>query len=139
MTTEQEGAPVPSDNSGLRTSDAWRLVEIIVRNQEAFVTADGLVGRSILDYPPGFRFAPPRGVDQHAMRRHRTDEPAYVLWAYGPDEGASPYTVAWWGEARGWFIPGLVTVAPIEVRRHQWLVRSLTMYPLPEMRAGVDV
>lgn len=129
---------VPSGNAGLPLVGVWKFAEVIVREREAFTTDDGLVGRSVLDYPGGFRFASPRGVTEAFFQSHHMDAPDYTIWSYG---GLSrrAYTVAWHGETCGWVIPDLVQDAPIEVRHHQWFVRALTAFPLPEMRKGVDI
>lgn len=134
---EQVTANIPSGNTGLSLIDMWSFTEAIVREREAFTTLCGLVGKNVLDYPGGFRFSPPRRVTEPFFQRHHMDAPEYSIWSQAAYHGT--YTVAWYGETCGWVIPDLDSVAPIEVRHHQWFVRALTAFPLPEMRPGVDI
>lgn len=137
-----EAQPVrqpPSGNTGLSTQDVWTLVEV-VGQREAFTTACGMVGRSVLDYPPGFEFGPPAGLlaGDGATRWFLAMKPSFVVWSHGGSDGKT-YTIGAYSEVeQGWFHPSLAEDAPVEVRRHQWLMRMLRL-PLPQMRAGVDL
>jgi hypothetical protein len=129
----------PFGNLDLSVLPVWNLVEI-VREREAFTTACGMVGRSILDYPGGHRFGDPVGLRSGAegVARFHAMDPAFVVWSHGGVSGRT-YTVAWWSQVgQDWSFPSLADDAPVEVRRHQWLMRVLT-FPLPEMRKGVDL
>lgn len=124
----------------------WGLAEALAEG-EAFRTSCGLVGASVLDYPPGFRFGPATGVSAEAGGDFVLARPGYVVWSRAGGTGQA-FTVAYWSVDplerrwpvdRHWGWPELVEEAPVEVRRHQWLVRGLTEHPLPQMRRGVDL
>lgn len=127
-----------SEDTGLSTSDVWELVDVCARRMASFTTADGLVARSVLDYPGGFRFGDPVGVVATQVDQFRHAEPVYVVWSHGGPDGAA-YTVAYYSASyRLWVYPRLAASAPGAVREHQWLVRALTHLSLPGVR-GVDV
>lgn len=139
MSEDVQPVRVPdAGHTGLSTQDVWALVEV-VRERRAFTTACGLVGRSVLDYPPGFEFGDPVGLlsGEGATRWFRVMKPSFVAWSHGGPDGRT-YTVAWWSQTEGtWNHPTLARDAPVEVRRHQWLMRVLG-FPLPESGKGVD-
>lgn len=120
--------PIEAENMSLDVRVVWHLVEAVVQERQAFATDDGLVGRNLLDYPGGFRFAPPRGVTEKSWHSHHMDAPVYTVWSHA---GPGTYTVAWYSETSGWVFPELREHAPVEVRQHQWLMRVLTSHPLP--------
>lgn len=126
-------------DSGLSTLDVWTLVEI-VEERRAFRTACGMTGRSVLDYPGGFTFGDPVGLSsgESGVRWFHAMEPSFVVWSSAGVSGRV-YTIAWWSEReQQWNHPTLAVDAPVEVRRHQWLMRVLT-FPMPQMREGVDL
>lgn len=128
-----------SEDTGLSTADVWKLVDVCARRMVAFTTVDGLVARSVLDYPGGFRFAAPPGVVATQVDQFLNADPAYVVWSHAGADGRA-YTVAYYsGSYRLWVYPRLVAAAPAAVRQHQWLVRALTTLPVPGMDRGVDV
>jgi hypothetical protein len=139
--TEQGTRPIReprTENAGLSTQDVWTLVEI-VKEREAFRTACGMTGRSVLDYPGGFKFGDPVGLlsGVSGTRWFHAMEPSFVVWSDGGLSGRT-YTIAWYSELeKGWNHPSLARDAPVEVRRHQWLMRVLT-FPMPDTRLGVD-
>lgn len=128
-----------SQDTGLSTADVWKLADVCARRMVAFTTADGLVARSVLDYPGGFRFAAPAGVVASQVDQFLNADPSYVLWSHAGADGCT-YTVAYYSSSyRLWVYPRLAASAPVAVRRHQWLVRALTAMSFPEPGKGVDV
>lgn len=122
----------------------WGLAQALAQGT-AFRTSCGLVGKSVLDYPPGFRFGPAMGVSAEAGGDFVVAKPGYVVWSQ-PGGCSQVFTVAYWSadplefrwpDDRHWAWPELVEDAPVEVRRHQWLVRGLTEYRLPTDGRGV--
>lgn len=112
--------------------DVWLLTEAWLVRREAFATACGMVGKSLLDYPGGFRFGPPKGVRQAEVRWFQERSPGYVVWSHTGRTGAT-YTVAYWSATREvWVFPELVDDASPEAHRHQWLLRALASRPVPE-------
>lgn len=123
---EAQGRSPESTHTGLDLEGVWELVGMLHR-QEGFITRDGLTAKSLLDYPGGFRFSGPRGAKrpEAAEEFFLSTEPVYVLWSTGG--GVRPYTVGWQGKDGEWHSMTLDEEAPEQVRRHQWLVRVLTM------------
>lgn len=135
-----------SEGRDLGLLQVWGLAQALDQ-RTAFRTSCGLVGKSVLDYPPGFRFAPARGVTAEAGGDFVLAEPGYVVWS-GAGVGGQVFTVAYWSaerlefrwpDDRHWEWPELVEEAPVVVRRHQWLVRGLTEHRLPQERRGVGL
>lgn len=116
--------------SGLELGKVFE-VAALLRQQLAFTTACGLRGRSVLDYPGGFAFSGPVGAKNPdaATEFFLSTGPVYQVWS-GP-EGARLYTVAWRDWEGEWHTCTLDDDAPVEVRRHQWLVLALTHPRLP--------
>jgi len=126
-------------DTGLSTMDVWTLVEL-VEERRAFSTACGMTGRSVLDYPGGFQFGDPVGLSsgESGARWFHAMKPSFVVWSSSGVSGRT-YTIAWWSDLeKTWNHPSLARDAPVEVRRHQWLMRVLT-FPMPAMREGVDL
>lgn len=126
-----------SDANGLGLSQMWELVELM-RERRAFDTACGMRGRSVLDYPPGFRFGDPRGLSsgEAGVRWFHAMEPSYEVWSRAADDRV--FTIGWYSDKeRAFNIPNLED-PPVDVVRHQWLLRALTMHvELPGAEGGV--
>lgn len=122
--------------SGLDLTDALKLAGLLT-DRLALDTKDGLRAKSVLDYPPGFRFGEPRGVIASQVEQFLAAEPSYVVWSHHEATGRT-FTVAYWSDSyRMWVLPYLVYDAPQEVRVHQWLVRALTHQRMPSEQGPV--
>lgn len=124
--TLPETAP-DSDATGLDLDQVWTLTELM-RHRVAFDTACGMRGRSVLDYPPGFRFGDPRRLSsgESGVRWFHAMEPSYEVWSHAAD--GRVFTIGWYSDKEKAFnIPNLDD-PPVEVVRHQWLLRALTMH-----------
>lgn len=112
-------------------AEVMRLGQVCAVRMEAFASECGLVGKNVLDYPGGFRFSTAVGVREQEAQRFVERDPSYVVWSHTGRRGSS-YTVAYWARSpRAWFYPQLVQDAPLEARRHQWLLSCLTSRPMP--------
>lgn len=108
----------------------FRLAELLVQRQ-GFDEVDGMRGKSVLDYPGGFRFGVPSGVHDSQVEQFLAADPAYVVWSHDADAGAT-FTVAYWSESYAlWVFPRLLPAASARVRRHQWALRALLTKGLP--------
>lgn len=115
---------------GISLEETFHLAELL-RERRGFDTVDGMRGKSVLDYPGGFKFGPPRGVTESQVEQFLAAEPAYVVWSHDADQGAT-YTVAYWSQGYElWVFPTLVPGAPARVLAHQWALRALLSHRLP--------
>lgn len=125
-----------TENAGLSTEEIWKLA-LLLHRRVAFRTEDGLLGRSVLDYPPGFEFGDP-GLESGELGAgwFQKSQPSFVVWSQA-GVGGAVHTVAWWSERQGrWCMPTLPQEVPDAVREHQWLVRVLSL-PIPGARGVV--
>lgn len=135
--TEPEKLP-DSDATGMDLEQVWTLTELL-RCKVAFDTQCGMRGRSVLDYPGGFRFADPRGLasGDAGVRWFHHMQPSYQVWSRAKD--GTVFTIGWYSDLESAFnIPSLLA-APVEVQRHQWLLRALTMHVALPSADGLGV
>jgi hypothetical protein len=141
MTSPQPQREIsPGNHFGDRLRIVWELVEVL-RDKEAFSTSCGMTGRSVLDYPGGFRFTePPINVtDEYANAWGRPGvDVTYKVWS---QHGSMTYTIAWFASSsllEDWIVPRLHT-APTEVQWHQWLIYQIVRSRHPALPLGLDM